>query len=214
MLSEDEKARADRFHFEIDRAQFIVARGWLRTLLGHYLEINPARVCFEYEKYGKPKVANSLEAERRLHFNLAHARDLALYAFTYLGPIGIDLEYVQPDFIGDDIAERWFSASEVMALNNLPAETRRAAFFNCWTRKEAFIKAKGNGLSLPLDQFDVTLVEDEPAAVLRTRWDEKEAARWSMRDVRAGQDYVGAVAVDARDFQLSQWQVNEEILKL
>ena len=204
LLSEDEQARADRFHFEKDRRHFIVARGFLRQLLGRYLEIAPAAVRFTYAEHGKPQLASDLAGQ--LKFNLAHSGGLALYAFTRISEIGIDLEQIRPHFTGDDVARRFFSVTEIGCLNQQPAAARLKAFFNCWTRKEAFIKAKGLGLSLALDQFDVTLNPDEPAALLRTRWDESEAPRWSLQAIDPGPDFAGAVAIEAKDWEISCWE--------
>ena len=210
LLSVDEQARADRFHFEKDRRHFTVARAGLRKLLGRYLGTSPTELRFTYAKYGKPQVApeikRRLSKAEELKFNLAHSGGLALYAFTNIGEIGIDLEHIRPEFTGDDIARRFFSATEVACLDRLPATARHNAFFNCWTRKEAFIKAKGMGLSLALDQFDVTLDPDEPAALLCTRWDRNEAARWSLKGIDVGPGFVGAVAVEAHDWQISCWE--------
>jgi len=203
VLSPDEQARANRFHFDKDRRHFIVARACLRKLLGQYLGIKPAELRFAYGDYGKPHLA--LDQPAIMKFNLAHAGGLAVYAFTRLGEIGVDLERIKPEFGGDDIARRFFSPAEVDSFDRLPADARALAFFNCWTRKEAFIKAKGLGLSLPLDQFDVTLAPDQEASLLRTRWDEGEAARWSLRALEIGVGYVGAVALEAHDWQLSCW---------
>jgi 4'-phosphopantetheinyl transferase len=211
LLSSDEQARADRFHFDIDRRHFIVARGSLRTILSRYLEIAPAEIQFSYESHGKPRIASANSQAERLKFNVAHSGGLALHAFTLVGEIGIDLEHIRPEFTGDDIARRFFSAPEVARLDKLPTQTRHEAFFNCWTRKEAFIKAKGVGLSLALDQFDVTLAPAEPAALLRTYWDENEAARWSLQAIDPGSGYAGAVALEAHDWQLSCWQMEENL---
>jgi 4'-phosphopantetheinyl transferase len=212
LLSSDETARADRFHFNIDRRHFIVARGCLRTILSRYLEIAPAEIQFSYADHGKPQIASAITPDQQLKFNLAHSGGLALYAFTLVGEIGVDLEHIRPEFTGDDIARRFFSATEVARLDKLPAQARHEAFFNCWTRKEAFIKAKGVGLSLALDQFDVTLAPAEPAALLRTCWDEHEAPRWSLQTIEVGSGYAGAVAIEAHDWQLSCWQFDEEKL--
>jgi len=203
LLSVDEQARANRFHFESDRQHFIVARGCLRTILARYLEIDPRAVQFSYASHGKPELASPTSQAQPLNFNLAHSGGLALYAFTRVGEIGVDLEHIRPEFTGDDIARRFFSSDEVGRLTGLPANMRHEAFFNCWTRKEAFLKAKGIGLSLPLDQFDVTLAPDEPAALLRTRWDETETPRWSLEAIDVGPGYVAAVAVAGHDWQLS-----------
>lgn len=206
LLSPDEQSRADRFHFEKDRRHFTTARGYLRTLLGSYLGLAPREIRFSYTEYGKPALATDLD--QRLNFNLAHSGGLALYAFTRIGEVGIDLEYIRPEFTGDDIARRYFSPGEVASLNQLPETSRHQAFFDCWTRKEAFIKAKGLGLSLGLNQFDVTLDPEQPAALLQTRWDETEAARWSLRAIAAGPEYAAAVALQAHGWQASYWEVN------
>ena len=210
LLSPDERARADRFHFEKDRRHFVVARGVLRRLLGRYLDMAPNALRFAYADQGKPHLAAEITQQvTPLKFNLAHSGGLAVYAFTDLGEIGVDLEQINPHFTGDDIARRFFSASEIACLDQLPAEARALAFFNCWTRKEAFIKAKGMGLSLALDQFDVTLAPGQKAELLRTRWDQSEAGRWSLRPLEIGVGYVGAVAVEAHDWQLNCWEFHD-----
>lgn len=211
LLSSDEHTRADRFHFETHRQRFIVARGCLRLLLSRYLEISPAEIHFSYSANGKPLLATSTPTIEPLSFNLAHSDSLALYAFTRVAEIGIDLERIRPEFTGDDIAKRFFSAVEVASLNELPKELRNEAFFNCWTRKEAFIKAIGIGLSLPLDQFDVTLSPAEPAELIRTRWDDSEAARWSLKAIDVGPDYAAAVAVAGHDWELTYSEIDNEI---
>ncbi|HZE69993.1 MAG TPA: 4'-phosphopantetheinyl transferase superfamily protein [Pyrinomonadaceae bacterium] len=209
LLSADERIRADRFHFENDRQHFVVGRGCLRMLLSRYLEIPPGEIQFSYGAQGKPQLATANAQLHPFHFNLAHSGTLALYAFTRVGEIGVDLERIRPEFTGDDIAKRFFSPGEVACLNELSRELRHEAFFNCWTRKEAFIKAIGMGLSLSLDQFDVTLGPAEPAELLRTRWDEKEAARWSLKALDVGPGYVAAVAVAGRDWQLTFLDVDK-----
>ncbi|MDX6528668.1 MAG: 4-phosphopantetheinyl transferase [Blastocatellia bacterium] len=210
LLSPDEQARANAFHFENDRRHFIVARGCLRIILAGYLEIAPAEIEFSYAQRGKPQLAASVS---QLKFNLAHSGSLALYALTLIGEVGIDLEHIRTDFTGDDIAKRFFSVTEADYLSRLPERVRHEAFLNCWTRKEAFLKAKGTGLSLRLDQFDVTLAPAEPAALLRTGWDETEAARWSLEALDVGRGYIAAVAVESYDWQLSCWQFDEESLR-
>ncbi|HEV8133982.1 MAG TPA: 4'-phosphopantetheinyl transferase superfamily protein [Pyrinomonadaceae bacterium] len=212
-LSQDELARAGRFHFERDRQHFIVARGCLRTILSRYLKTSAAEIEFIYGVNGKPQLADSCLQAQPLYFNLAHSAGLALYAFTLIGELGVDLELIRTDFTGDDIAKRFFSPGEVACLNAVSAELRHEAFFNCWTRKEAFIKATGSGLSLPLDQFEVTLTPGEPARLLRTTWNEDEASRWSIKSIDAGQRYVAAVAVAAHDWELKSWDVDNTLLE-
>ncbi len=148
---------------------------------------------FAYTTYGKPLLADETGASG-LRFNLTHSHGLALLAVTRGREIGVDVERIRDNLEGEKLAERFFSPREVAALRSLPPELRREAFFHCWTRKEAYIKAVGKGLSLPLDQFDVTLHPGEPAALLATRHDSEEAQRWSMRSLAPGEGYVGALA--------------------
>jgi 4'-phosphopantetheinyl transferase len=211
-LSKDERDRADRFHFDADRNHFIVARAWLRIIIGYYVGVEPAELEFDYSSYGKPSLAKPLAEFTGLHFNLAHSADLALVGVTLRRQIGIDLERISNTVAYEEVARRFFSSSEIACLSSLPQTARLRAFFNCWTRKEAFIKAKGHGLSLDLDQFDVSLDEEE-AALLRTRWDPTEAEHWSLRTLEVGSGYVAALAVEGSDWQLSYWQIEERMIE-
>jgi 4'-phosphopantetheinyl transferase len=189
-LADDERARADRFHFEKHRRRFVLARGFLRALLGRYLEIEPAEVAFAYGPYGKPSLADDSD----LQFNMSHSHELAVYGFVLDREIGVDVEYVKEDFPGEDIAHHFFSTVEVENLVALAESERAAAFFRCWTRKEAYIKAIGSGLSHPLDQFDVSL--NDSAALLRDRQDAEATSHWSMFNLELD-GYAGAVVVEA-----------------
>jgi 4'-phosphopantetheinyl transferase len=131
---------------------------------------------------------------------------VALYAVARGREVGIDLEFIRRDLEVEQIAERFFSRQEIATLRALPADLRRDAFFLCWTRKEAYIKARGEGLSLPLDQFDVSLIPGEPAALLSTRPDSDEALRWSLQELPLGSGYVAALAVEGRGRSFSCWQ--------
>lgn len=202
LLSADERARAERFHFTIDRRHFIVARAQLRMILSRYINIAPAEVRFVYSEHGKPMLASGNNQSGKIKFNLTHSAGVALLAFTRAGEIGVDLERIRPEITGDDIARRFFSTAEVACLERLPAAARQTAFFDCWTRKEAFVKAKEIGLSLSLDQFDVTLAPEEPAALLRTGWDADEVSRWSLKALDVGPGYVATVAVEALHWNL------------
>lgn len=212
ILAPDEHLRAERFHFRRDRQRFIVARGLLRVILGNYLDIKSEQLRFGYERNGKPFLVSQSAPESSLSFNLSHSHELALCAVTRQRQIGVDIEHIRADFAGEDIAERFFSAREINMLRTLPAQLREEAFFHGWTRKEAFIKAKGVGLSLPLDQFDVMLLPDGPAALERTYWDESEAARWSLRKLEVGAGYAAALAVEGHDWKLSYWEADESML--
>jgi 4'-phosphopantetheinyl transferase len=164
-VSPDELARANRFHFAKDRTRFIVARGLLRELLGRYLGHAPAGLEFSYGPYGKPALAGP-NASSGLSFNLAHSGDLAVYAFSTGRNLGIDVELIKPESAGENIAARYFSAREVNDLRTLPPEARVTAFFACWTRKEAYLKATGKGLQTPLDSFSVSLLPGKPVQFL------------------------------------------------
>lgn len=212
LLSPTERARADRFHFKIDCERFTVARAGLRTILGRYLQTNPAAIEFTYGEYGKPQLATVTDEPSQLKFNLAHSYSWALYAFTLGREIGVDIERISPELASEEIAKRFFSAIEVELLGRVPSHIRSEAFFNCWTRKEAFLKAKGIGLSLPLNQFDVTLAPLAPAVLLRTRWDEGEAMCWSLQTIDLEPDYVGAIAVEGHDWRLTCWRPGDEFL--
>ena len=204
-LSYDEMMRAERFHFERDRRRFIVGRGVLRAILGRYLGVEPHRVRLRYGERGKPYLAGRF-ASSTLQFNLAHSRELALYAFTYGREIGIDLECIRPLSDADDIADRFFSARENAVFCTLPKSHKLEAFYNCWTRKEAYLKATGEGLARPLGQFDVSLAPGEPARLLHVEGDSREMARWLLRALLPSSDYVAAVAVEGHGWRLACWQ--------
>lgn len=204
-LSPDERLRASRFHFQRDRNHFIVARGTLRVILARYLGKHPRQIQFCYSEYGKPALAGQ-PVKKGLDFNLSHSHELALYAVTWKRKIGVDVERIEADFATEEIAERYFSAREVAVLRALPPHMQTEAFFNCWTRKEAYIKAIGEGLSHPLDRFDVSLAPDEPAAILNLEGNPQEAAQWSLRELAPGRGYAAALAVRGSGWKLRCWQ--------
>jgi 4'-phosphopantetheinyl transferase len=199
-LADDERRRAERFHFDEDRRHFIAGRGGLRCLLAAYLGRQPQEVRFAYGNYGKPRLADEHGGDPR--FNLTHSHGLALLALTRGREVGVDVERLRDmERDGEGLAERFFSANESATLRSLPVESRREAFFHCWTRKEAYIKAKGQGLALPLDQFDVALHPDD-ATLLATRFDPDDARRWAMRSLLPGEGYVGALVVEGHAWRL------------
>jgi 4'-phosphopantetheinyl transferase len=199
-LSPDELARAARFHFSRDQRRFIAGRGILRDVLARYLERSPVEIHFSYGAFGKPSLAPYCAGDG-LRFNLSHSDNVALYAVARVREVGIDLERIEPGFTEDGIAEKFFSRKEVACLRSLPADTRPHAFFNCWTRKEAYVKARGAGLQIPLDSFDVSLAPGEQAVFLS----EAEAG-WSLQALTLDPDYVAAIAVEGNDWQLRLWQ--------
>lgn len=191
LLSREEKARAIRFRVERPRSDFILTRATLRLLLARYAVCTPHEVHFRYGAQGKP----ALEGDSSLCFNASHTYGLALMAFVKQRAIGVDVENVNRETEPKRLAERFFSESERQALTPLRGNELRAAFFRCWTRKEAFIKAKGDGLSMPLHQFDVSVVPDERRALLATRPDPLEVGRWILRDLPVRAGYAAALAV-------------------
>jgi 4'-phosphopantetheinyl transferase len=177
----------------------------LRAILGLYLDMAPRYLSFRYSSHGKPALAWE-SGGNAIRFNMSHSRGVALYAVTRDREVGIDLEFIRRDLEVDQIAERFFSRRETVTLRALPTDLREYAFFLCWTRKEAYIKARGEGLSLPLDQFDVSLTPGEPAALLSTHPDSEEALRWSLHELPLASDYVAALALEGHSRSLSCWQ--------
>ena len=204
----DDRTRADRFKFESDRRRFCVARASLRLILSRYLKSKPGRLQFETGEFGKPFFANE-KLSAGLRFNLSHSHQLALIAITRDREIGIDLEYMRSDFATDDVANHFFSTAEVQQFREVPAESKTQSFFNCWTRKEAYIKARGEGLYCPLNQFDVSVGPDTPAMLLDSRVDATDVQRWSFHNIAAGDRYAATMAVEANISRLVLWDLNE-----
>jgi 4'-phosphopantetheinyl transferase len=191
LLSEEERQRAARFRVGSPRSNFILTRATLRSLTAAHLGITPRQVAFRYSAHGKPV----LDRPSDLKFNVSHTDGLALIAFVRTREIGVDVEKIKAVPDAKKLAERFFSVRERSFLQDLTGEELHAAFFRCWTRKEAYVKARGEGLSLPLDQFDVSVAKGEQRALLATRPDPSEAARWILRDLPTKLEYVGALAV-------------------
>jgi 4'-phosphopantetheinyl transferase len=200
LLSPDEVDRARRFQFERDRRRFTVARGALRTILGGYLQLNPMSIVFDYGPQGKPFLA---PATSFIRFNVAHSGELALIAVSRERELGVDVEFVRSLTGAEQIADGFFSPREAAVFRSLPRDLVETAFFACWTRKEAYIKARGGGLSIPLDRFDVSLEPGKPAALLEVRDDPIEASRWSMVELQPASGYAGALVVQGEGWNLS-----------
>lgn len=205
ILSEAERRRAERYYFEEDRKHFVAARGHLRSVLGRYLNVEPSQVQFSVSGTGKPVLMREFDHDQ-LRFNLSHSHGLAALAVTCGRRIGVDLERIRPGPAEAGIAERFFCAREAATLQALPSERKRDAFFTCWTRKEAFLKASGLGLSLPLSHFEVALALEEPAALLWVARDSSEASRWALKDLPAIPGYKAAIAVEGHDWRLRCWR--------
>jgi 4'-phosphopantetheinyl transferase len=199
-LAGDERARAARFRMPVHRGRYVAGRGILRVLLGAYLGLRPEELRFAYTPHDKPYLPDQ-EHTGGLRFNLSNAEDLALVAFARGRRLGVDLENLKPMPDALSIATRFFSAPENQAFATVPEAERERAFFTCWTRKEAFVKAVGEGLSMPLDRFDVTLLPHEPARLLATRPDPAEAARWSLHHLDPGPGWIGALMVEGEECQ-------------
>lgn len=201
VLDGDERGRAERFRFERDRRRFVVGRGRLRLILGRYLSAAPADLRFAYGAHGKPTVAGAADG-RPLCFNVSHSDALAVYAVTRGRQLGVDVEAVRPMPDAEQLAARFFSPRENAAWRALGPGDKPAAFFRCWTRKEAFLKATGQGLAQPLDAFDVTLAPEAPARLLYVAGDPEAAARWTLRDLAPAAGYVAALAVEGQGWRL------------
>lgn len=203
VLSSDERQRAARYAFDLPRLRFIATRKALRELLGGYLNIPPHRIRLGYGEHGKPYLAGSL-AVSGLHFNLAHSGDLALLAFARGRRVGVDVEQIRPLPELMTIANRYFTANEAAQISALPEEERRAAFFACWTRKEAFIKALGAGFALPPDRFEVSLGAGEPPRLVAVKGMPGEAGRWTLAAWEPRPGYSAALAVEGSGWTLVQ----------
>ncbi len=207
LLADDEISRADRFHFTRDRNHYIIARGLLRRLLAGYVGIGAADLRFSYAEKGKPFLTKG--RHDAINFNLAHSHGMAVYAFSPDRELGVDLEFIREDFGGEKIAERFFSTHETDVLKTVSADLKNEAFFNCWTRKEAYIKARGEGLSMPLDQFDVSLAPGEKAALLRNHKEPEETSRWSMQSIEMPDGYVAALVAEGHNWRLKTFALDQ-----
>jgi 4'-phosphopantetheinyl transferase len=208
ILSESELQRADRFRFDRDKKRFIARRGALRAILSRYLNIPPNLVQFSYGPCGKPEIAANSDCNG-ICFNLSDSQGLALYAVTRGRKIGVDLEQIRPVPNMEEIAQRFFSQQESAALQAVAAEERLTAFFNCWTRKEAYIKARGEGLSFGLDRFSVSLIPGEPAKLLNVDGDRSAPERWYLKELVTAPNYTAAIAVEFKDdrhLEMINWE--------
>ena len=193
LLSNDERARADRFYTEELRVRFTVAHGWKRRILARYVDARPASLAFACAEHGKPSLVDA--DVHGVHFNLSHSADLALVAVRRGGPVGVDVEYWRREVEHLEIADRFFSPKECRALLALAGDPRAvtAGFFAAWSRKEAYLKATGDGISRGLQHFDVTLTPGEPAALLADRLDPDATRRWVLTSLDVAPDYSAAL---------------------
>jgi 4'-phosphopantetheinyl transferase len=205
VLSEAEREKAARFHFQQDRERYTTSKACQRSVLGGYLGLEPMSLIFALNAFGKPSLGGET-AGGDLHFNLSHTRGLGMLAVARGGELGVDVEQVRDREVDLGIARRFFSPQEVAALEGLPAALQNVAFYTCWTRKEAYIKARGEGLSIPLDQFSVSLAPGRPPALVSHETDPEETRRWDLYNLNLGPGYAGALAVRARSWIFRQFQ--------
>ena len=206
-LSPDEQFRVQRFILPQVRDRFIAARGQLREILADYLSSGPADPVFTYGPHGKPDLSG--EGTIPLRFNLSHSGDLALVAVNLHHPIGVDIELMRPGRPLRRLADRFFSSREAVALAGLAEELRTEAFYACWTRKEAYLKAQGTGLATPLNAFDVTLRPDEPATLIAHRLNPAETSRWQLVDIQVPDGYRGAVVTAWKEPEIAVLRWND-----
>jgi 4'-phosphopantetheinyl transferase len=195
LLSADERLRADRFATPRLRNRWLVSRAGLRDIIARYCRKRPSAVRFHRDRSGKPVLSGEKSAAA-LHFNLSHSGSIAAVAVTTAGPVGVDVEYLRPISDWRRVARRFFSVSENSQLSTVQEVQRELAFYCCWTRKEAVIKATGEGLTAELDSFDVSLKPGKPAAVLCDRSEHQRSGPWQLRHFD-GENFVGAVAIQS-----------------
>ncbi|MFL6352865.1 MAG: 4'-phosphopantetheinyl transferase family protein [Bryobacteraceae bacterium] len=208
-LSPDERARAESFRFEHLKTRFCVSRGLLRFFLGAYLTTPPSDIQFSYGRYGKPSVARSAGFQ----FNVAHSENVAVYAFAFGCELGVDVERIRNMRYIDAIARQFFCSEEAADLHSLELRERLDAFFACWTRKEAYIKATGEGLSASLSNFRVALRPSEAPSFIHISGSTSEAESWSLYTLRPNETCVGALAFRGRrELRLSSYQPLESVV--
>jgi 4'-phosphopantetheinyl transferase len=199
-----DRARAERFTFADGRRRYAMARAALRRILGRYLECEPASLDIGTGPHGKPFLRLDGRAHM-LRFNLSHTEETAVLAVAWERDVGIDIESVKRPVALEELAGRFFSTSEATAVMDAPAKRRAAVFFRIWTTKEAYVKARGDGLALPLDQFDVVSDPGQPPGLLATRHDPADKARWRFAEVACGEEFACVLAVERRIGELRCW---------
>ncbi len=204
LLSATEIARADKFVPGHKRREYIITRGVLKQVLSRVTGLDASGLDFSYGDHGKPYLDIN-RAGKNIAFNVSHSHGMALVAITLGGRLGVDVEKIRPELDWLDLAERYFSASEYQALSKCPNDSSLMSFFTCWTRKEAFVKAVGDGIARGLSEFDVSIDPDESAGLLNIRWQGEDAAEWSIKNIPIHGDYVAALAVDRPDCLVRLW---------
>lgn len=210
LLSTDEIERTARFKFQKSRLIYCVGKGVLRYLLSRYLKCEATKIGFHYNKQGKPFIDSSIN----LKFNLSNSGDKILIGVTLNHEIGIDIEFNKRFVEIPRIVKRFFAKQEINTLLQLPKDQWQTAFFNCWTRKEAFIKAKGGGFSIPLDQFEVTLRPEDKAELQIIQWDQNDVPNWNLKAFNCGEDYTCAAIVNHPnlDYYFFDWNTKTMLI--
>lgn len=201
LLSSVERDRALRFKFGADRRRYVITHAALRSILSIYAKWPAEELQFASGPYGKPKLA-AIHSKNRIDFNLSHSHEVALVAVTAAREIGVDVEWVRKDFAFGEVAKRFFTQREVAALHSLPHDFQREAFYKCWTSKEAFLKAKGIGLSGELDEVEILFNRKDGVRVNGT------IPNWALVELYPYAGYVGALAAQGPEcrFKWFQWQ--------
>jgi 4'-phosphopantetheinyl transferase len=207
LLSSAEMERAERFRFLKDRHHFVARRGVLRSILGRYLGRPPSKIDFCGGRFGKPEIKGEL-VRGGLRFSVSHSGDLAVYAVTRTCPIGVDVEYIRPFPHLEEIALRFFSPRETKVLMSLPREHRMEVFFSYWTRKEALLKATGEGIGEGLAKVEVALTPWHEADTIQTVEESEDRIRWQLRSFSPASGYIGAIASRNHYASLSSWKVH------
>ena len=203
-LSLEEQQRGQKFHFVADRNAFIGSRGLLRAILASYLDLEPQEIHFEFGRYGKPILANQPEPDR-LQFNLAHSDGLFLTAVSRFCAVGVDVERIRELDDIDDLANQLLSPTEEIAWRRLPLNQQKQAFFNLWTRKEACLKATGDGISERLKEITVSFTPEGPAGELEPPGVPESTESWTLRQLNPAPGYAAVLAAPVPEFELSCW---------
>lgn len=198
LLDETEKSKAANFRFEKDRRDYVAAHGAMREILSFYLDILPQNIEFETNYYGKPFLRSG---NNQINFNLTHSREWALLAVTKDIKIGVDIEFIRPELAAETLAKQFFSPLEIENLRIIPKQLQTKAFFNCWTRKEAFIKAVGKGLSYPLRDFSVAFSPFEEARLIALENSVQKTENWKIIELNIAENYAAAAAIEAKETQ-------------
>jgi 4'-phosphopantetheinyl transferase len=205
VLSAAEKERASRFQYDRDKKRFVACRAILRIILSRYSGVDARRLEFEYGTHGKPSLKTQTRIKAPLRFSSSRSHGLSFFAVTLNQEIGIDTEYIRPVPDRDEIVNRYFTTGEWIIYSRLAPDQKQPAFFNGWTRKEAYLKAIGVGLNQPLRTVEVSLEPGEPARLLRIEGNARQAAAWSLYELSLGTDYAGVVAVKG-SYGLRLWK--------